>query len=220
MQYEEFIDKVEEYGLEAIGRFYGSYKGFCFSNEDPEKLMRLKVSVPQIYGDDVPDTWAWSKGVPSGEQQGFTLLPNKGDCIWISFENGDPRYPIWEYGWFATGDMPKKATNTNTVIQFGENLIELNKTDGSITLTGKSGGKVELDKDGVVKINEGEKVELSGNTEAAALGDTLATKLQALVNILITAQATSFGAPLTSAPALAQWLVDLDTIKSSKVKLK
>jgi hypothetical protein len=37
--------------------FYGIYKGICVDNADPQKLYRIKLTVPQILGGSVTD-WA------------------------------------------------------------------------------------------------------------------------------------------------------------------
>jgi len=126
------------------------YRGFVENNEDPENLFRLKVRVPQIYGDWVPDYWAWPCGIPCGNNAGLTLIPQKDDCIWVSFENGDPDYPIWEYGWFSTGDLPESAKNngikpTNVVLQaFKGHRIELDNKNNQILVQTKRGLKMSL----------------------------------------------------------------------------
>ena len=219
----ELIKQIKEEGLESLGLYYACYKGFVYDNQDPEGLCRLRVSVPAIYGTNVPDTWAWSKGVPSGTERGLVLLPQKGDNIWVSFENGDPNYPIWEYGCFGTGDKPEKGTPTNMTLQFGSHRIDFNADSKELTITSAEGSSMTLDKNGVLKADkitlDAPSVVLSEATETALLGDTTFAKLTDLANILISATAPSFGTPLSSAPLIAQWLVDLNTIKSNKVKL-
>ena len=37
--------------------FYGIYKGICVDNADPQKLYRIKLTIPQILGTSVTD-WA------------------------------------------------------------------------------------------------------------------------------------------------------------------
>jgi len=118
-------------------KFYGCYKGFVFDNKDPEFLMRLRVEVPQVYGEESPEIWALPKGIFCGNNIGFVAIPNKEDAIWVSFEGGDPRFPIWEYGWFGRGEMPTAANNnngkpTNTVLQTTSgHRIELDDKEGS-----------------------------------------------------------------------------------------
>lgn len=72
------------FGLEAQGLYYGIYGGFVSDNEDPEFLGRLKVKVPQIYGEEVPDYWAWPKGIYAGNQVGFFAIPNIDDGVEVA----------------------------------------------------------------------------------------------------------------------------------------
>lgn len=39
-------------------RFYGIYEGICIDNEDPDKLSRITLQVPQILGQEIT---AWAK---------------------------------------------------------------------------------------------------------------------------------------------------------------
>lgn len=39
-------------------RFYGIYRGICFSTADPEHSSRITLQVPQVLGTEVTD-WAW-----------------------------------------------------------------------------------------------------------------------------------------------------------------
>jgi hypothetical protein len=48
-------------------RHYGIYRGVCLDNKDPEKRRRIKVKVPQLFGEEVID-WAWPCLPPSAYQ--------------------------------------------------------------------------------------------------------------------------------------------------------
>ena len=90
--------KIREDGVEALDRYYGCYRGLVYSNEDPDNLGRVQVYCPDVYGDDFYDEWAMPKGIYAGNKIGSFWIPNKNDAIWVSFEGGDVRFPIWEYG--------------------------------------------------------------------------------------------------------------------------
>lgn len=82
------VQKVER-------RFYGKYRGFVKDNADPEKLGRLKVTVPSVLGDKVA-VWAFPCMPYGGDaNQGFLFIPEKKSGVWIEFEEGDPEFPIW-----------------------------------------------------------------------------------------------------------------------------
>jgi hypothetical protein len=86
---------------------FGTYLGFVEDVNDPEKLGRVKVRVPLVYGPvnagvstgDIP--WALPAGLPSGgttASGGFNWLPNPGDQVYVRFLDGEPEKPLWEWG--------------------------------------------------------------------------------------------------------------------------
>lgn len=103
-----------EYGLEAFFRYYAVYKGAVVDNKDPDFSGRLKLKVTQVWGNDVHDYWAPSRGMPSGGKGlGMFLVPNVGDIVWVTFQNGDCRFPIWEYGPLTKGKTSPHAKTGN-----------------------------------------------------------------------------------------------------------
>lgn len=87
----------------------GTYGGTVEANQDPEKLGRLKVRVPLVYGvttgsgyigtNDLP--WALPAGMPAGgnsKSGGFSHIPEVGDSVWVRFLDGEPEKPVWEWG--------------------------------------------------------------------------------------------------------------------------
>ena len=100
---------LSEFGLEWFRKYYSVYKAVVVSNEDPDFCGRLKLRIPQVTGNAVHEYWAPSKGMPSGKGTGLWLLPNKDDIVWVMFEAGDPRLPVWEYGPWTKKKVPEKA---------------------------------------------------------------------------------------------------------------
>lgn len=77
-------------------RFYGKYRGFVVDNADPEKLGRLKLTVPSVLGKDVVTGWALPCLPYGGDvNQGFLFIPEVGAGVWVEFEEGDLEFPIW-----------------------------------------------------------------------------------------------------------------------------
>ena len=68
--------------------FYGIYLGVVRNNDDPEVLYRLKVAFPSL--SDLPLLWA--EACLSSTQ---ARIPDIGDAVWIMFEAGDVRRPVW-----------------------------------------------------------------------------------------------------------------------------
>ena len=68
---------------------FGIYRAVVTDDNDPEKLRRLKVRVPAVYGDG-DSSWA-SACVPAGSRR----QPKVGSGVWVMFEGGDPARPVW-----------------------------------------------------------------------------------------------------------------------------
>lgn len=138
-------ERIKEFGLEDFGRFYSSYKAFVSDNQDPLNLGRLKLKVPEVWGDEILDYWALPKGMFAGNSKGFYNIPSEGDNIWVEFEKGDPNFPIWSYGWFSEKEPPANAKPEIFIWQSKEGQrIELNDSTGEIKLTDKNGLVIQL----------------------------------------------------------------------------
>jgi hypothetical protein len=71
-------------------RFYGIYRGVVSNANDPEKLGRVKLTIPQVLGSQETG-WAWPYS-PSGIH---LEPPTIGQGAWAMFEGGDLSFPIW-----------------------------------------------------------------------------------------------------------------------------
>ena len=101
LDYPEFIKESQKNGLENTLRlFYGVYHAICTNNDDPDKQGRIKLKIPQISGDQALDVWAYPIAT-AGNNAGFLAVPSVGDGVWVSFENGNPRFPQYNGGWWA-----------------------------------------------------------------------------------------------------------------------
>lgn len=103
---------------------FGTYGGTVEANNDSEKLGRLKVRVPHVYGatggstgyigtNDLP--WALPAGMPAGGSPasgGLSHLPQKGDKVWVRFLDGEPEKPIWEWGMQSQSDADNLKLHT------------------------------------------------------------------------------------------------------------
>lgn len=88
-------------------RLFGVYRGVVFDNKDPNNLGRLRLKIPQVFA-DVPTSWCWQLGAV-----GLSLsVPEVGQGVWVSFEGGDPSFPMW-IGVFGTD----QSDNTNIAIK-------------------------------------------------------------------------------------------------------
>lgn len=125
----ETLDNIKMRGLEYFGRFYSSYRGIVVSNDDGEYKGRIKVRVPAIFDDKVLPDFAYPKSMWAGPGHGIFFPPVPGSGVWVSFECGDPSYPIYEGGWWAK----ERGGEIETPPEFRK---ESPKTYGIVTPTG------------------------------------------------------------------------------------
>lgn len=211
---------LRELGLQYWGRYYSIYKGFVSDNEDPDGRGRIKVKVPSVYGENVPNEWALPKGQFTGEGIGFFAVPNVDDPVWVMFEEGDPRFPVWEYGWrmkdqkLGEGKPSKKIFQTT-----GGHRIEIDDENDHVKVVRKNGKSIVL---------KGEKAHIGGNEDqSAALGDTTESKLEEILDLLedisnqmTGATAPSSGGPLSTNAYFGTVIGQIQAIKQALGELK
>ena len=72
-------------------QFFGIYRGIVTSNIDPENLMRIQVTVPDVLSSK--QTPFAQPCLPAVTPQ--VTIPAIGASVWIMFEGGDPNQPVW-----------------------------------------------------------------------------------------------------------------------------
>jgi len=156
------------YGLEKFGLFYSEYRGYVYDNNDPNGYGRLQVNVPEVFGENVLDYWAWPSSNFSGNGYGFQCIPQKNDLIWVKFEKGNPRKPIWSYGHFGKGEKPDNLKNIKN-FWFktpGGHVVELNDDNQSITITSKQGHKITMNGSGIdITTDGGSNISIGGGKQ-------------------------------------------------------
>lgn len=65
------------------------YRALVRDSRDPAKKGRIKVSIPQVFGNEVTD-WIWPV-----INSGFLVVPKSGEQVWVAFEGGDRERPTW-----------------------------------------------------------------------------------------------------------------------------
>jgi uncharacterized protein involved in type VI secretion and phage assembly len=133
-----------------VGKFYGKYSGAVVDVADPDKLGRIKVSVPSVY---TPDMQVWARPCfPSGH----FFVPPVGAKVWIEFEAGDSAYPLWVGTWYPQGTVPPEADKpsaTSRVVHTPSgHVIELSDEDGKekLVIRHKLDSFISIDEDGSI----------------------------------------------------------------------
>jgi len=95
-------------GPYAPKRWWGRYRGIVADNDDPRRLGRVKVRLPEVLGRDMTTDWASTGpsygGLPeTGHFQGLPV----GTAVFVEFESGDVNRPLVTGTWWA---HPKNAS--------------------------------------------------------------------------------------------------------------
>lgn len=211
----EFRETLNDFGLEFFKRYYSIYRGTVLSNEDPEFRGRVKVSCPAVYGDNAHNYWALPMGIASGSPT-MWLIPSVGDTIWVQFEGGDSRYPVWSWGWFMDDKAPKSAKVDGVKIaatvwqsKSGHRII-MDDKNKLVTISNASGIDIQLTKDGV---------NIVGDSQKAVRGDELKDVIDSLLDTLEVSKDIT-GKPFAPDTIAAIRLLKTKNYLSSKVKLK
>lgn len=206
-------------GLEPFGKYYSSYRAFVYNREDPLNCNRLQLIIPNVGGDKPYLYWALPSNNFSGKGYGCQVLPSEKDLVWVEFEMGNPKRPIWKFGYFGEGEKPKDLISPDNYwfkTPKG-NLVEFNDTKGKefIRMTSSKGQIIEMSD----VINLGGDKE---DKEPALLGDKSYTLLKKILEGLEAAKVnTAYGPqPLMNLTTFTQLREeDLETIRSENVNL-
>lgn len=131
---EELIKIIQERGIEAIGRFYSTYRAIVIG-QDSNNQNRLKVYIPNLFNGIT--AWAYPKGQMGGDGFGFKgLTPKETSIVYVEFEGGDPRHPLWTYHGWAIDECPPDLQGTDTlgIVTPKGNKIILQEKDGILTV--------------------------------------------------------------------------------------
>lgn len=105
---EQLINEVRNFGIEKVfKRYYGIYRAQVTDNMDKDEAGKIEVIVPSLFGatNKLP-AWAIPKDFrASSKGKGEFYPPDIDDFVYVEFESGDPRFPVYSGGWHATGEV-------------------------------------------------------------------------------------------------------------------
>ena len=170
-----------------VGKYYGKYSGVVVDNADAEQRGNLRVRVDSVFGPNV---------VVSARPcfaSGHFFVPDAEARIWVEFEAGDCRYPIWVGTWYPTDATPPDAqvsppthrvihTPSGHVVELSdesgaERVVLRHRTnafvalepDGSVIVSNPNGANLYLNADGKEATLTGQQGHLLSMTEHALL---------------------------------------------------
>ena len=141
------ISEILEQNRRPESKIFGVVVGIVTDNkDDPEKLARIKVIMPQISGEE-KSNWARVATFMTGKKgMGSFFLPENEDEVLVAFENGDINRP------FIIGSLWNGKDKPPLTNEDGENNIRMIKS--------RSGHIIRFDdKDGEEKIEIVDKSE-------------------------------------------------------------
>ena len=143
-------------------RYLGKFRGRVVNNDDPLRIGRVTVEVPDVLGDE-PSTWALPCLPFTGPESGQFVVPAPGAGVWVEFEQGDPSFPVWTGCWYgAAEELPPDARRAlragspskPVVVQTpGDHKIVMNDTPGpdqGILLQAQGGASIRITREAVV----------------------------------------------------------------------
>jgi len=113
-----FVRNLTERGLEYFRRYYGIYRGTCMDVKDPTGQGRILVRVPIVTGNETHPKWAWPIMPMGGENKGSFWVPDEKDPVYVMFENGDARHPMYMGGYWPkpnTGNFAPEDAYTDGI---------------------------------------------------------------------------------------------------------
>lgn len=185
-----FVNKLIDDGTEALGRYYSVYRGMVVENDDPLSLNRLLVAIPEV--NDGVIAWANHRNSHGGHLCGFKLFPTPkiGDIVYITFEDGNPALPLWEYHGWALNQPPEVFDDPDIcgIITPKGTKILINDRTGEIVLespckiTLYSDDSIDIGAIGDVNLTAEHTIINGGVNEGMVNINELTEKLNNLVN--------------------------------------
>lgn len=111
MKLQEIFENIVYHGLESLGKYYSAYRGYVVDNDDEDNLGRIQIKIPSVTHNKIHPTWAYPKTQWGGKDYGMQLLPLKGEIVWIEFEHGDTRFPMWNFAHRTENEKPEEFTS-------------------------------------------------------------------------------------------------------------
>lgn len=133
-------------------RFHGKYLGIVVDNDDPKGLMRLRVKVGEVFGEETTG-WALPCSPYAGTGVGFAAVPPVGSLVFVEWPAGDTsRVPIWTGGAWPDGDGVTDAGPDAIVLTTpaGHKIVIRDESGNeAIEIETPSGAKLALDVSGI-----------------------------------------------------------------------
>jgi hypothetical protein len=174
-----------------MNTFLGVYGGLVEENRDPDQIGRIKVRVPATFGNatEVPTDklpWALPRGLPYGNSKdsgGISWLPAIGDTVWVTFLDGEPEKPLWEWA-----VAPKQVQKNAIPLKLHEYSADQGGYPDRVILT-RYGHSIEIKPTQItITTSEGQQILLQTSKSASGGSAALQTPIGQRVTLNDTSQ--------------------------------
>jgi Type VI secretion system/phage-baseplate injector OB domain/Gp5 C-terminal repeat (3 copies) len=180
-------DRLEE--ATEDGKYEGYVIGTVTENNDPKGIARIQIKIANVLDTDQgPVPWCLpSKHSPFGQGSGYGVYgsPAVGSPVRITFQNGDPHYPVYEADEYLTAHANPKFKDPKTwgFKDPGGSELFVNYDTGAWEFTHQSGLSLKYDGDGnLTQYIPGDQTEtIDGDQTETVGGDSNITIKGALV---------------------------------------
>jgi uncharacterized protein involved in type VI secretion and phage assembly len=155
--------------------------GLVTSNDDPDKLGRIKVSYPTL-GGQVESGWARVVRGASGMDRGVVSLPHVNDEVVVGFQHGDVRRPFVLGALFNGRDTPGAdllKTTSSLAARFPRDLDAATKEQ---VLLAADKGLTATSAQGPIEISAGKEFKLAAGKGGPPSAFTIETTGQVKVD--------------------------------------
>ena len=157
--------------MDTVKRYDGIFRAIVKDNKDPKNLRRVKVSVPQITGEEVSE-WIW----PIEDTSIDVQIPVIGQGVWVQFQAGDHEYPVW-FGSFGKHQGQSKKIHVKPLL----NSIDISTLTSYVKTISQTDGTTEVDLTATIiamanSLKDHETRISSLESQVATLKSTLATR--------------------------------------------
>jgi hypothetical protein len=111
------VDPAAAHGPYVEKRYWNKYRGVITNVDDPRRLRRVKVRVPEVLGLDIETDWALvQSSTGGGSDHGAFGQVAVGNGVLVEFESGDVNRPIVTGFWWAhpEGESPEPPALTRS----------------------------------------------------------------------------------------------------------
>lgn len=163
------------------------WSGIVVNNEDPNKLGRCQIRVIGYYENIADSFLPWA--VPDigymGATKGGQIIPEKNAMVRGYFEKGDVQRPVYDSLAFNAYNAESDFSNRDIDYPYKMVLMEtdqgdfltLNRKDGTLLFTHRTGVMYQIDKDGNIDVQTGTQgggnytIKINGKANVDVTGD-------------------------------------------------